>query len=254
MKLFKARQGRSAHRAGPSISAGLRAYAVGDVHGRLDLLDRMLGLVERDIDARPPARNHLILLGDLIDRGPDSRGVVERLRTYARPGVTLGVIGGNHEEVLLRLLAGEMDLLPNWLSFGGLETLRSYGLDPFELDGLDEDPAMDLIRAAIPPEHQQFLESAVDTIKMGDYLFVHAGIRPKVHLSLQLQQDLRWIRESFLNDDSDHGFTVVHGHSIARDVVERPNRIGLDTGAYASGRLSAVGLEGPERWFLEATG
>ncbi|MCA1654769.1 MAG: metallophosphoesterase [Sphingomonadales bacterium] len=240
-------------RALPCIPAGLRAYAIGDIHGRLDLLDRMLAAIHEDLAGREPAENHLLILGDLIDRGPDSRGVVERLSHYHCRNVRLVVLSGNHEEVLLRLLQGEFGLLDDWLTFGGAETVQSYGLDPDELHDIGGRAAIARIRGAIPEDHRHFLEAAVDTVKIGDYLFVHAGIRPAVHLSMQLQKDLRWIRQPFLDDDTDHGFVVVHGHTISREVVERPNRIGLDTGAYASGRLSALGLEAGERWFLEAT-
>ena len=192
------------------------------------------------------------MLGDFIDRGPDSRGVIERLRTWHHDQAKLVLLAGNHEEVLLRLLAGETGLLDSWLSFGGAECIASYGLDPAELHGIPERAALDRLRAAVPRDHQSFLHGFADTVKIGDYLFVHAGIRPAVHLSMQMQQDLRWIRQPFLDDERDHGFVVVHGHTISEAVVERPNRIGIDTGAYASGRLSAVGIEGTERWFLEA--
>ena len=246
------RRASAPERLAPRVPDGTRVYAIGDVHGRLDLLDRLLADIERDTAARGPAAVQLVMLGDLIDRGPDSRGVVARLRAFGRPGFNLTMIGGNHEEVLLRLLGGELGLLESWLSFGGIETLASYGVDLMDLDGLDEDEAIDRIRVAIPIEHQQFLEAAVDTLRIGDYLFVHAGIRPDVHLSMQLQRDLRWIRQPFLDDDRDHGFVVVHGHTIAKQVVERRNRIGIDTGAYATGCLTCLGLEGDQRWFLEA--
>ncbi len=235
-----------------SVPEGYRAYAIGDVHGRLDLLDRMLGRIEADIAQRGAAKNHIVMLGDLIDRGPDSCRVIERLRTYQRREVKLVVLCGNHEEALLRLLGGDAEPLDGWLSFGGTETMRSYGVDPDVLHRVSVSEAMGLIRDAVPPSHQHFLDGLVDTVKIGDYLFVHAGIRPGVHLSMQLQQDLRWIRQPFLEHTGDQGFVVVHGHTISTDVVERRNRIGIDTGAYSTGRLSAVGLEGQERWFLEA--
>ena len=238
----------------PSAPAGWRGYAVGDIHGRVDLLDRLLADIERDNDARGPARTLLVFLGDLIDRGPTSNEVVERLRTYARPGVETAFIAGNHEEVLLRLLAGERGLMRHWLKFGGGECLRSYGLDPVALDRLGETAALAQLHAAFPPAHRKFLTGFADTVRLGDYLFVHAGIRPLVDLSLQRQADLRWIRDPFLTDQTDHGFMVVHGHTISERVVERPNRIGIDTGAYRSGVLSAIGLEGTSRWYLDTGG
>lgn len=237
----------------PSIPAGKRAYAIGDVHGRLDLLDAMLNSIERDASARGAAENHVVVLGDLIDRGPNSRGVIERLRTFKASWARLIVLMGNHEEVLLRVLAREHGILDSWLKFGGTQTLKSYGGDPEDLQAASEGEAMELIRRAIPLEHQLFLDELADTVKIGDYLFVHAGIRPSVDLSMQVQADLRWIRQEFLHNQTDHGFIVVHGHTISDEIVERSNRIGIDTGAYATGRLSAVGLEGSNRWFLEAT-
>lgn len=235
-----------------AVPAGKRVYAIGDIHGRLDLLDRMLATIEQDAAARGKADNHIVVLGDLIDRGPDSCGVIERLRTFRASWATLVVLMGNHEEVLLRLLARERGILDSWLKFGGAETLRSYGGDPAEIEAFSESKAIELVRRVIPTEHQLFLDELADTVRVGDYLFVHAGIRPSIHLSMQLQTDLRWIRQPFLDDRSDHGFVVVHGHTISDEVVERSNRIGLDTGAYATGRLSAVGMENDARWFLEA--
>ena len=238
----------------PSAPDGWRGYAVGDIHGRVDLLDRLLADIERDNDARGPARTLLVFLGDLIDRGPTSNEVVERLRTYTRPGVETAFIAGNHEEVLLRLLAGERGLMRHWLKFGGGDCLRSYGLDPVALDRIGETAALAQLHAAFPPAHQKFLTGFADTVRFGDYLFVHAGIRPLVDLSLQRQADLRWIRDPFLTDQTDHGFMVVHGHTISERVVERSNRIGIDTGAYRSGVLSAIGLEGNRRWYLDTGG
>jgi serine/threonine protein phosphatase 1 len=233
------------------LSRGYRAYAVGDVHGRLDLLDALLAAIERDDSRRAPRKTALIFLGDLIDRGPDSRGVIERLDAFRHPRIKPVFLLGNHEEVLLRLLSGERGILDSWLKFGGAECIRSYGLDPSSLSGRSERTALDMIRDAIPSAHRRFIESFADTLKLGDYLFVHAGIRPNVDLSLQAQKDLRWIRAPFLDDDTDHGFTVVHGHTIRDSVDIRSNRIGLDTGAYMSGILSAVGLEGQDSWILD---
>jgi serine/threonine protein phosphatase 1 len=160
-------------------------------------------------------------------------------------------ISGNHEEVLLRLLRGESQFLQDWLKFGGAECARSYGISSTALKRTDLDRAVEVLRAKIPKHHQEFLESFVDTFRIGSYLFVHAGVRPGVPLPEQKQSDLRWIRQPFLNNDGDHGFIVVHGHTIADRVDIRGNRIGLDTGAYRTGVLTAMGLEGPERWFLQ---
>ena len=248
LKRFKSVPGQRA----PLVPPGSRVYAVGDVHGRLDLLNSLLGKIERDIIGRAKAKNYLVMLGDLIDRGPDSCGVIERLMTYRQNGVQPYAILGNHEEVLLRIVAGEAALLGDWLRFGGRETLESYGLQPDELMDLNVADIPHRIKRAIPASHLRFLESFVDSLKIGDYLFVHAGIRPKVELSLQTQSDLRWIRAPFLDYQGDHGFVVVHGHTISDEIVQRHNRIGIDTGAYSTGLLSAVAFEGTERWHLEA--
>ena len=237
--------------SGPTVPAGRRAYAVGDVHGRLDLLDDLLRRIEADNAARPPARATIVFLGDLIDRGPESAQVVERLRRY-RPTFAKPVfLMGNHEEVLLRILSGETRLLADWLRFGGADCARSYGVDPQEMETVGGASAVKILRQAIPKEHAKFLESFVDTASFGKYLFVHAGIRPGVPLSHQQPQDLRWIRLPFLDDETDHGCVVVHGHTITEAVDERENRIGLDTGAYRTGVLTALGLEAKERWFLQ---
>lgn len=235
----------------PRAPRGHRAYAVGDIHGRLDLLDQLLAMIEQDVERSPARKSLLIFLGDLIDRGPDSSGVVERLRTYSHDRLQMHVLAGNHEEILLRLLVGERGLLDGWLKFGGAECLRSYGTEPSTLDGLNETDALAVVQAAIPHEHKQFLGSLADTVSFGDYLFVHAGIRPGLDLSLQSQFDLRWIRKQFLDCEDDHGMIVVHGHTISESVDERPNRIGIDTGAYRTGVLSALVIEGEHRMVID---
>ena len=235
----------------PGIPPGYRVYAIGDIHGRLDLLNQALALIEADIEARKHARNIIVFLGDLIDRGPSSAEVIERVRTYHRSAVRTVFLSGNHEEVLLRLLRGESQFLRDWLTFGGAECAKSYGIKPASLKRMDLGKAVATLRQKIPDAHQQFLKSFVDTFRIGSYLFVHAGVRPGVPLAEQTQSDLRWIREPFLENDHDHGFIVVHGHTIAEQIDVRQNRIGLDTGAYRSGVLTAIGLEGRERWFLQ---
>ena len=235
----------------PAGARGHRAYVVGDVHGRLDLLEALLGKIHSDIEARPPLDTVLVFVGDLIDRGPDSAGVVERLRTYQHPGIRPVFLLGNHEEVLLRIVAGDASVIPGWLKFGGAQTFRSYGGDSGQLERLPDTEAIAAVRAAVPQDHVDFLGGFSDTFRFGDYLFVHAGIRPGVPLEEQRQADLRWIREPFLYDDTDHGFVVVHGHTIAHEVQEKANRIGIDTGAFATGILTALGIEGTDRWFID---
>ncbi len=235
----------------PRTPRGRRAYAIGDVHGRLDLLDQLLAAIEQDVDARPQRKTALVFLGDLIDRGPDSRGVIERLRNYCHERLKPYFLAGNHEEVLLRLLNGERGILTSWLKYGGTQCLASYGFDPAKLDVRDERAALSAIKQVIPETHVNFISSFADTLRFGDYLFVHAGIRPGIDLSLQRQSDLRWIRSPFLEDKSDHGMVVVHGHTISEAVEIEENRIGIETGAYRSGRLSALGLDGEERWLID---
>ena len=229
---------------------GCRAYAIGDIHGRLDLLELLLKRIDEDIAARPRVRTFIIFLGDYIDRGPDSAAVIERLRTYKPGQATPIFLSGNHEEVLLKILAGERGIFASWLKFGGAECAESYGMDVAALKRLDEASAIALIQAKVPRAHREFLENCADTFRFGDYLFVHAGIRPGVAMDEQDRSDLRWIRDPFLSDAKDHGFVVVHGHTIVERVEERPNRIAIDTGAYHSGILTCLVVEEGERWYL----
>lgn len=232
------------------IPAGGRVYAVGDIHGRLDLFEELIERIERDDNARGPAETTIVLLGDLIDRGPDSAGVLDlALALCARRNTR--VLCGNHEEMLLRSLSS-VDVLRHFLRFGGKETVLSYPLSRQRYNTLSMEELQDEMRRLIPPEHVNFILGMEDYVVIGDYAFVHAGIRPGVPLEQQKRADLRWIREQFLDDPRDHGLIVVHGHTITDEVDECANRIGIDTGAYASGRLTAIGLEGNDRWYLAA--
>jgi serine/threonine protein phosphatase 1 len=237
--------------AQPAVPAGYRVYAIGDVHGRLDLLDELLARIEADLAQSPGLQSLIVFVGDLIDRGPDSAGVLRRVRNYRRPGVRVISLCGNHEEVLLRLLRGEGDLLADWLRFGGAECAASYGLEPKDLKRMSSARAVDKLRKAIPREDREYLQRLSDTFRIGSYVFVHAGIRPGVPLAEQTQADLRWIREPFLEHEDDHGVVVVHGHTITAQVEHRSNRIGIDTGAYRSGVLTALVLEGQEQRYLQ---
>jgi serine/threonine protein phosphatase 1 len=241
-----------ASRAQPRACAvpdGRRIYAIGDIHGRLDLLDALLDMIDADDRARRPAASELIFLGDLVDRGPESAGVVERLMTLAgtRP---VRFLMGNHEEVFLRALEGDPKALRFLIRIGGRETLLSYGVSESDYRGLDYEELLALAQSKVPAAHRAFLSSFEKWIEVGDYLFVHAGLRPGVAVEDQSTSDLCWIREDFLSHRDSFGKMVVHGHSISEDIDERPNRIGIDTGAFASGRLTAIGLEGGERWYL----
>jgi serine/threonine protein phosphatase 1 len=239
--------------AEPKGARGYRAYVIGDVHGRLDLLEQLLDEIERDRAERPARRILLVFLGDLIDRGPNSAQVIERLRTFSAKAVRTVCLLGNHEEVLLRIIEGDTSLIRSWLQFGGGQCLESYGTDWRRIGREVDEKALELIRDAIPAGHIEFLKSFIDTCRFGDYLFVHAGIRPGVTIEDQLQSDLRWIREPFLFDDTDHGCVVVHGHTISEQVEERANRIGIDTGAYRTGILTALAIEGDRRWYLQTS-
>lgn len=235
----------------PEGARGYRAYVVGDVHGRLDLLEDLLAKIHAELQRHPARKALLVFVGDLIDRGPSSAQVIERLRTYKRSGVQPVFLLGNHEEVLLRIIKGDESLIWSWLQFGGLQCLQSYGVDPEQIRHFSGPELVKAIQAAIPASHVEFLEGFIDSCRFGGYLFVHAGIRPGVALELQSQSDLRWIREPFLFDDTDHGFVVVHGHTISEEVEELPNRIGIDTGAYRTGVLTALAIEGANRWFVD---
>ena len=232
-----------------AVPGGTRIYAIGDIHGRCDLLDRLLGLIDEDDAARAPARTELIFLGDLVDRGADSFGVVERLMALkgTRP---VRFLMGNHEEVFLRAVAGDLRALRFLVRIGGRETLLSYGISEDEYAGLDFDGLMARLKETVPAGHIAFLSAFESWIEVGDYLFVHAGLRPGVAVEDQKMSDLCWIREDFLEHRESFGKMVVHGHSITDEIDERSNRIGIDTGAFASGRLTAIGLEGTERWYL----
>lgn len=247
---------RSFFRATPAprpaaIPAGDRVYAVGDIHGRLDLFEALMRAVEADDAARPAAATTVILLGDLVDRGPDSAGVIAAAREWQRRR-KVRIIAGNHEEMMLLALDKE-DVLRAFLRHGGRETVLSYPVDPLTYAEADFEGVQALMKAAIPADDIAFIQSFEDAIRIGDYLFVHAGIAPGVAPEEQRAGDLRWIREPFLSHAGDHGFVVVHGHTISEEPVLRANRVGIDTGAYYTGRLTALALEGTERWLIETT-
>ncbi len=237
--------------AAPCGPPGHRAYVVGDVHGRLDLLEKLLGRIHSELQRHPAAKTTLIFVGDLIDRGPSSAQVLERLRTYKRSAVETVFLLGNHEEVLLRILGGDAALIGKWRWFGGAECLESYGVDPEVLQNASHNEALARVRRAIPKEHVRFIESFSDSCQFGDYLCVHAGIRPGIAIDEQTQADMRWIREPFLLDERDHGFVIVHGHTITSEVEQLPNRVGIDTGAYRTGVLTALAIEGTKRWLID---
>jgi serine/threonine protein phosphatase 1 len=233
------------------VPPGERIYAIGDIHGRLDLLDDILARIDADDAARAPIRTTLILLGDLIDRGPESAQVIDRLMRLAEGGRPVRFLSGNHEEVFLKAMRGEKGALPFFLRIGGRETVLSYGIDEDEYNRADYTELFDIMTARIPAEHVAFVESFEDMIVIGDYAFVHAGVQPRTPLEEQKVSALRWIRDEFLDHRAPLEKIIIHGHTITQDVEETPCRIGIDTGAYATGRLTAMGFEGDERWTIQ---
>ena len=252
--MFKLRTGKLRKSDYPRGTPGKRVYAIGDVHGRLDLLEDLLGQIEEDNALRTRCDTSIIFLGDLIDRGPDSRGVIERLLTEPPAIAKCYFLMGNHEEALVRGLSGEPRLLAPWLNHGGLACVESYGVDIGTVHGQPDHVIEHVLMSAIPQSHIDFMRGFLDSIRFGDYLFAHAGVRPDVPISDQSSRDLKWIRKEFLESEADFGCIVVHGHSIANAVSERPNRIGIDTGAYRSGVLTALRVEGAERSWLQTNG
>ncbi len=237
-----------------AVPDGERVYAIGDIHGRADLFDQLLAMIAADDAERPAARTTLVLLGDFVDRGPDSRRVVERaMALHAEHGDRVRWLIGNHEEIFLKALGGDPKIVRYFVRIGGEPTILSYGIDPVAYAAMEFDALAAILPTLVPQEHVRFLDAGEDRIVIGDYLFVHAGIRPGIPVQGQQIGDLRWIRDEFLSDRSDHGHVVVHGHTISEVPEDAGNRIGIDTGAYASGRLTALGLEGDSRWFLQST-
>ena len=235
---------------GAAIPPGQRVYAVGDIHGCLDLFEAIIAAIEEDDASSAPAETTVILLGDLVDRGPDSAGVVARAREWSEQR-TVRMLAGNHEEMFLSSF-DDIDVLRHFLRFGGKETVLSYGIGRDAYNAAELEEVQELMRAAVPEADRDFLRSFEDMIAIGDYLFVHAGIVPGVPFEEQRRKDLRWIREPFLSHCEPFGAVVVHGHTISDEPVERGNRIGIDTGAYSSGRLTALALEGNTRRYIEA--
>jgi serine/threonine protein phosphatase 1 len=233
----------------PQIPDGQRVYAIGDVHGCLDLLDQLLDRIAEDNASRPAAEVTLVMLGDLVDRGHHSREVVGRVRAGVLWAKTIALMG-NHEAIMLEALDGNKDVLNQWLRFGGYETLISWGVSPDVLENATRDEIIAAARAVVEPSERAWLWQLRTSLRIGDYYFVHAGVRPNVALDKQSDEDRLWIREDFLLSRKPHEAMIVHGHSIHEQVEERPNRIGIDTGAYMTGRLTAVALEGAERWFI----
>lgn len=230
-----------------SAPTGTRIYAVGDIHGRADLLRDVTARIDDDIRRRPIARTVEVYLGDYIDRGPDSRTVIDLLavRLVGNRAVCLR---GNHEAVMEGFLQ-EPAILEDWLQLGGMQTLASYGIELH--DGTET--AADLHRRFLdtfPRAHELFMQCLRYQFSCGDFLFVHAGIRPNVPIDHQNPNDLIWIRQEFLDSAQDHGHFIVHGHTPVPHPDIRHNRINIDTGAWKTGTLTCIAIEGSAILFL----
>lgn len=235
----------------PTVPPGCRVYAVGDVHGRSDLLDQLIGLIQKDAAGRA-GKTVLVFVGDYVDRGRDSKGVIELLLKLPED-FEAHFLRGNHDQILLEFLE-EPATYRVWRDFGAVETLLSYDVRP-PLDDTDAalGEARDRFNDALPRSHRQFLQRLGLSCEIGDYFFSHAGVRAGVSLAEQKPQDLLWIRDEFLRSKADFGKIVVHGHTPTALPVKRRNRIGIDTGAYFSGRLTAAVLEGASCRFIRSS-
>ncbi len=218
-----------------------RLYVIGDIHGRSDLLDRLVGEIARDLDTDPVGSALTVTLGDYIDRGSDSRGVLERLVSNPFP-TALTALKGNHETYLTAFLE-EPEIAAHWQRLGGMETLQSYGVPVAALmTARDYADASARLRAVLPPDHLVFLRALPTSLTVGEYFLCHAGVRPGVPLDRQADDDLLWIRQEFLSSRADFGKIVVHGHTPAEAPEVLPNRINVDTGAFKTGRLTCAVL------------
>ncbi|HSI41444.1 MAG TPA: metallophosphoesterase family protein [Xanthobacteraceae bacterium] len=229
-----------------------RIYAIGDIHGRLDLLDRLIASIEQDIAAHGGTGALVVTLGDYVDRGPDSRGVIERLASNPF-SVPLVPLAGNHEEMFLSFLSQPRSGV-DWCRRGGIDTLRSYGVPVNQIViGRGYSAASETMNWLMPEAHRGFLQNLRLGVLTPDYFLCHAGVRPGVPLEQQKPSDLLWITEPFLTATASFGRIVVHGHTIVPQVEIHANRINIDTGAYQTGRLSCLVLEGGEAYTLTAT-
>lgn len=245
------RQGAALGDSDPATdeTEGQRLYVLPDIHGCLTLLEDALARIAADLAAHPHEPSTIICLGDYIDRGPDSCGVIERLSELQRSRPTV-CLKGNHEAMLLGILR-HPDRLEDWKPVGGYATLMSYGvLPPLRLTpALCTSLVAALVRA-MPPAHRAFLDGLKTSHSCGRYFFAHAGVRPGLAFDDQEEADLLWIRTAFLHSKADHGKTVVHGHTPVKEPEVLANRINLDTGAYATNRLTCLALEGRDLRFV----
>jgi serine/threonine protein phosphatase 1 len=222
------------------LPSGVRIYAVGDIHGRLDLLDELLARIEADAGSRPPAEPIFVFLGDYIDRGPSSRETVDRLMAHGETSRSV-FLKGNHESVLLECLA-DSRFFNAWIRLGGLQTMRSYDVAPDVMRG-DVAKLQESLRSALPESHLRFFRDLQSSFTCGDFFFVHAGVKPAVGLAQQKEKDLLWIREEFLSCNDDFGKVIVHGHTPRDQVEVKANRINIDTGAFTTNRLTCLVIQ-----------
>jgi serine/threonine protein phosphatase 1 len=235
---------------------GTGLYAIGDVHGRDDLLGALLDAILQDATATGAGRSSLLVgLGDYVDRGPRSAAVIERLSRFHREDFTFVPLMGNHEHLMLQFLADADEAGP-WLANGGGATLASYGVavDAGWPGRARYETLRDAFARNLPPHHRRFLDTLATSRRVGDYLFVHAGIRPGVPMDDQEFEDLIWIRGPFLRATQPHEAVVVHGHSITPEADVRANRVGIDTGAFYTGRLTALAVTGDRARLITACG
>lgn len=230
---------------------GVRVYAIGDIHGRADLLAVLHDDIFKDAAAHPGYTDYIVYLGDYVDRGLESRRVLDIVAAPPPPGFGTIHLRGNHEQAMLDFLE-DPEKARYWLNYGGAQTLFSYGLHlPAGTIGPEIRAELrDRLLEVMPKPHLSFLRHLRHAIAIGDYLFVHAGIKPGVPIAKQSPDDMLWIRTEFLTSREDFGKIVVHGHTISPIPDLRPNRIGIDTGAFASGRLTCLVLEENRHRFL----
>jgi serine/threonine protein phosphatase 1 len=227
----------------PRLPDGVRIYAISDIHGCAHLLEQMLAVIDADIAHSKPYRAIEVFMGDYIDRGPDSRSTLDLLIKRAGRGNAI-FLKGNHEAFLDEVFQ-DPARINDWLQVGGLQTLMSYGLSPSPSpNDLEQRELVRELVAAIPPHHREFLSRLRLTFTCGDFLFVHAGLRPGVPLSEQREADLLWIREEFLQSKKNFGKYVIHGHTPVRSAEILANRANIDTGAYATGNLTLLSIQG----------
>jgi serine/threonine protein phosphatase 1 len=251
-RLFTQRPSRLASRTPPDCVI----WAIGDIHGRSDLADRLLRAISADLSVASEGRKVVVFLGDHIDRGLDSRGVLDLLGAIAEdPRLDVHFIRGNHEDRMEAFL-DDPAVGPSWCDYGGRETLISYGVNPPAMRGdmTGWGKTARALSEALPVHHRSLLARQVVSVSLGDYFFCHAGARPGVPLDAQSPDDLMWIRQPFLDHPLPFGQVIVHGHTPVEAVVSDTRRIGIDTGAYATNVLSAVRLSGHNRLLLQATG